>query len=87
MLETKKKEINIFEYWQIFLRRKYFFIIPFVFCLIVGIILALIANPVYECSTVLQISESPLLTDNVRSMTPGVMVQEKYDNLNRLFTS
>jgi len=87
MLETKKKEINIFEYWQIFLRRKYFFIIPFVFCLIVGIILALIANPVYECSTVLQISESPLLTDNVRSMTPGVMVQEKYDNLNRLITS
>jgi len=88
MLETKKKkEVNIYEYWQIFLRRKYFFFIPFVCCLIIGIILALIANPVFECSTVLQISESTLLTDNVRNMTPGVMAKEKYYNLYELITS
>jgi len=80
-------KIEILEYWQIFLRRKYFFIIPFVLGLIGGLIVGLITKPVYQSSTVVQISQSQLLSKPMQQMIPGVTVEERHAKIKRLITS
>ncbi len=90
MQETKKKEINVFEYWQIFLRRKYFFIIPFALCLIIGIIWSITAKPVYESFNVLQINLPQMLKPAVQKIVGQGQEQETqvwFENLTNLIVS
>lgn len=90
MQEARKKEINILEYWQIFLRRKYFFIVPFALCVIIGIIFSIITPPVYESASVVQISQPQMLTPAMQKMVVGTMDQENEQlaaNLGNLITS
>ena len=87
MADANKKNIDIHEYWQIFWKRKYYFIIPLILCTIIGLIWGIIAKPVYESSTVVQISNAKLLTDGMKKIVPGVMEKERYNNLTRLITS
>jgi len=79
--------IDIREYWQIFWRRKFFFIIPFMLSLIGGVILILISKPVYQSSSVVQVNQSQLLSNAMRRLVPGLTAQERLDNLRRLITS
>jgi succinoglycan biosynthesis transport protein ExoP len=87
MLEKTNKNVDFREYWQIFRRRIYFFIIPFVISIIVGIYLGVTAKPVYESSTVIQISDSQLLSNAMRKLVPGVSGPERLQNLRKLITS
>ncbi len=88
MVQQKKKNtIDIKEYLQLFLRRKFYFIIPFVVTLIFGIIYCFIAKPLYQSSTVIQISQSQLLSRQMQNLVPGVTAQERLNNLRRLVTS
>jgi len=87
MQEKTGKNIDLREYWQIFWRRKYFFFIPFVISLIVGVIMGLKANPVYESSTVVQISDSQLLSNAMKKIVPGASGIQRLQNLRKLITS
>ena len=85
--QKKKNTIDIKEYVQLFLRRKYYFIVPFVSTIILGIIYCFIAKPLYQASTVVQISQSQLLSRQMQNLVPGVTAQERLNNLRRLVTS
>lgn len=85
--ETNKNSIDLREYWQIFLRRKLFFILPLIITTIGGVILCLVTDPVYESSTVVRVSRSQLLSPEMERMLPGVTAQDQLNNLRRLITS
>lgn len=87
MLETSKKNIDIREYWQIFTKRKFFFIIPFVLSIITGVVICIVYKPVYESSTVVQVSQGQMLSRGMQKLLPGVTPQERLNNLRRLITS
>ncbi|MBD3287230.1 hypothetical protein GF337_00365 [candidate division KSB1 bacterium] len=87
MQQKKKNTIDIKEYLQLFLRRKYYFIIPFAVTIILGIIYCFVANPLYQSYTVVQISQGQLLSRQMQNLVPGVTAQERLNNLRRLITS
>ena len=89
MLEKQKKSIDIHEYWQIYTRRKIFLIVPFCLCLIIGIIICLVSKPVYESSTVIQISTNQELSRAMASdkLVPGITPEQRYYDLTRIITS
>lgn len=87
MLETQKKNIDIREYWQIFYRRKIFFIIPFLLCLVIGVILIIVTKPVYQSSSVVQISQRQLLSPVMAEFVPGITLEERVTNLQNKIVS
>jgi len=87
MLEKQKKTVDFREYWQIFTRRKYFFIIPFVLFMIAGIIVSIVSKPVYQSSTIIQVSQNQMLSQSMRRLLPGITPTERLNNLRRLITS
>jgi len=84
---NQNTNIDIQEYWHIFLRRKWFFIIPFIICAIGGIGYSFIPKPVYESHTVVRVNQGQMLSRNMQRMMPGVTSQERLNNLRRLITS
>jgi len=82
-----KNIIDIREYWYLLLRRKLYFMIPFAVTLFVGIIYSIVAQPVYQSSTVVQVSQSQLLSRQMQELVPGITAQERLNNLRRLITS
>jgi len=89
MLETQKKNIDIREYWQIFIRRKIYFIIPFLLCIVAGVVLIFITKPVYESHTVVQIAQRQLLSPEMQEFIPGIIQtqEERITNFNDEITS
>lgn len=87
MLEESNKNIDIREYLQIFWRRKFIFIIPFILAIIAGIIMIFMTDPVYQSSTVVRVSQGKLLSGAMQRLVPGVTAQERLNNLRRLITS
>ena len=61
--------------------------IPFVISIIIGLILSMITKPVYESSTVVQISQGQLLSGALQRLVPGVTMRERLENLRTLITS
>jgi len=87
MLETQKKTIDIREYWQIFTRRKLFFIIPFVLSIITGVVIIMVYKPLYQSSAVIQVSPGQMISRAMQRLLPGITPQERLNNLRRLITS
>ena len=87
MLEKQKKTIDIREYWQLFIRRKWFFIIPFCLCIIGGTVFCLVSKPLYESVTVIQVSTDQGLSRAMDRLVPGITPQQRIDNLRKLITS
>ncbi|HEX9975327.1 MAG TPA: GNVR domain-containing protein [bacterium] len=88
MIDAQNKtNIDIRAYWQIFWRRKFFFIIPLLLSIIAGVVMILVSKPVYESSSVVQVNQGQLLSREMQRLIPGVTVQERLDNLRRLITS
>ncbi|MBN2009292.1 hypothetical protein JW960_08090 [candidate division KSB1 bacterium] len=85
--QQQNTNIDVREYLQIFWRRKWFFIIPFIIGIIGGITYSMISKPVYQSSSVVRINQEQLLSGAMRRLVPGVTAQEQLNNLRRLITS
>ena len=87
MFQIKKRNIDIRANWQIFWRRKLFFIISFILSFIIGLVYCVITKPVYQSSTVVRVSHSQLISGAIQRLVPGITARERNTNLNRLITS
>lgn len=87
MNQKAGKSFDIREYWQIFWKKKLYFFIPLAVCMIGGIIYAVVARPIYQSSTMVQVSQSQLLSNAMKRLVPGVTEQERLQNLRKLITS
>ena len=87
MLEKQKKAVDIREYWRIFIRRKWIFILPFCLCLIGGTIFCLISKPVYQSITLIQVTSDENLSRGLDRLVPGITPQQRLQNLRKLITS
>jgi len=87
MFQIKKRNFDIRENIQIFWRRKFYFFIPFTLSLIIGVFIGITTDPIYESSTVVQISHNQILSGAMQQLVPGVTDRDILTNLNRLITS
>ncbi len=87
-LLTKKPQIDLRQYWFIFLRRKWWGIsISFLVTLGSAIYAWQFIRPMYEASSTIQVLPSRLLNRSVREVTPGVSDNVDYRELQRKILS
>ena len=87
MFQIKKRNIDVRANWIIFKRRKYYFLIPFIVSVTVGIIISYTTTPIYQSSTIIRVSHNEMLSGAIQRLVPGITPRERLDNLRRLITS
>jgi uncharacterized protein involved in exopolysaccharide biosynthesis len=77
----KKPEINWQDYLQIFLRRRWFFIIPFFTISIVTIIITFFLPKVYEAKAIILVEENKVINPLLKNMAVSTTVSERLNLL------
>lgn len=80
-MSENKPEINWQDYLQIFLRRRWFFIIPFFTVFIVTIIVTFFLPKVYEAKAIILVEESKVVNPLLKNMAVSTTVGERLNLL------
>lgn len=79
-------KISFREYWKIFLRKKFYFIVPFALSTVVSIVGVRHLTPIYESATMLSIEDKYVFTPTMQRV-PASSDQNQIDARNQQFKS